>query len=109
MGRMENIMHLQTVRSSRSVIHSGHGLFMTGPHAAISIKKSIKEGSREKKEVRNKRLDGEGWSVFLAGYSRELCWISFYSLCMCQASVNSGGGLLSYAEPFLMLSLVSRK
>ena len=40
---------------SRLIVPSGHGLFMTGPYMAISIKGSIKAEPREK----NERLDGK--------------------------------------------------
>jgi len=35
---------------SRSTVHSGCSLFVTGPHAAILIEESIKEGPGERKE-----------------------------------------------------------
>ena len=76
------MIHLQTVQSARSMVHSGYSLFTTGPHVVISIKGSIKGGPRERKEVRNKRSDGEAWSAFLLCCSRELYWIFFYFLCM---------------------------
>jgi len=42
--RKKNTMHSQTIRSEGSVVYFEHNLSMTGPHMAISIKGSVKEG-----------------------------------------------------------------
>jgi len=42
--REKNTMCLQIIRSEGSVVHFEHNLSMTGPHVAILIKGSVKEG-----------------------------------------------------------------
>jgi len=42
--REENTMRSQTIQSEGLVVHFEHDLSTTGPHVAISIKGSIKEG-----------------------------------------------------------------
>jgi len=44
--KIKNTMHLQTIQSEGSTVHSECNLFITGPHAVISIKGSVKEGPR---------------------------------------------------------------
>jgi len=43
MRRTKNTMHSQMIQSEGLAVHFEHNLFMTGPHAAISIKESIKK------------------------------------------------------------------
>jgi len=42
--RKKNTMHSQMIQSEGSMVHFEHNLSMTGPHMAISIKGSLKEG-----------------------------------------------------------------
>ena len=42
--RKKNTMHLQTIQSEGLAVHFERDLFTTGPHMAILIKGSVKEG-----------------------------------------------------------------
>ena len=44
--RKKNTMRSRTIRSEGLVVHFEHDLSTTGPHTAISIKGSVKEGPR---------------------------------------------------------------
>jgi len=44
--RKKNTMRLQTIQSEGLTVHFEHDLSMTGPHMAISVKGSLKEGPR---------------------------------------------------------------
>jgi len=46
MRRRKNIMRSQTIQSERSAVYFEHDLSTTGPHMAISIKGSLKEGPK---------------------------------------------------------------
>jgi len=43
--RQKNTMRLQMTQSEGSAVHFGHDFSTTGPHAAISVKGNLKEGS----------------------------------------------------------------